>query len=58
MKLIKSLIPELIYVVGMVIVFFSMWAMTSFVYAAFLLGTMLFVVAAYLDSVMRSEKRA
>ena len=58
MNLIKSLLPELIYVVGMVIVFFSMWAMTSFVYAAFLLGTMLFVVAAYLDSVMRSGKRA
>lgn len=55
MKLLKSLIPEIIYCVGAVIVFITMWNIMSFVYAMFFLGAMLFIVAGYLDSVMRAE---
>ncbi|WP_213810772.1 hypothetical protein [Jeotgalicoccus sp. WY2] len=58
MNLIKSLIPELVYCTGAVIVFITMWNIMSFVYAMFFLGALLFIVAGYLDSVMRSEKRA
>ena len=58
MKLIKSLIPELVYCTAAVIVFITMWNIMSFVYAMFFLGALLFIVAGYLDSVMRSEKRA
>lgn len=55
MKLLKSLIPEIIYCVGAVIVFITMWNIMSFTYAMFFLGAMLFIVAGYLDSVMRAE---
>lgn len=55
MNLIKSLIPEIIYCVGAVIVFITMWNIMSFTYAMFFLGAMLFIVAGYLDSVMRAE---
>ena len=58
MNLIKSLIPELTYLTGAVIVFITMWNIMSFVYAMFFLGALLFIVAGYLDSVMRSEKKA
>ena len=55
MNLIKSLIPELMYLTGAVIVFITMWNIMSFTYAMFFLGAMLFIVAGYLDSVMRAE---
>lgn len=55
MKLLKSLIPELMYLTGAVIVFITMWNIMSFTYAMFFLGAMLFIVAGYLDSVMRAE---
>ena len=58
MNLIKSLIPELVYCTAAVIVFITMWNIMSFVYAMFFLGALLFIVAGYLDSVMRSEKKA
>ena len=58
MKLIKSLIPELVYCTAAVIVFITMWNIMSFLYAMLFLGGLLFIVAGYLDSVMRSEKRA
>lgn len=55
MKLVKSLLPEIIYCTGGLIVFITMWNIMSFVYAMFFLGAMLFIVAGYLDSVMRAE---
>lgn len=58
MNLIKSVIPEIVYCTAAVIVFITMWNIMSFVYAMFFLGALLFIVAGYLDSVMRSEKRA
>lgn len=58
MNLIKSLIPELVYCTAAVIVFITMWNIMSFVFAMFFLGALLFIVAGYLDSVMRSEKKA
>ncbi|HBV22834.1 MAG TPA: hypothetical protein DEB42_03470 [Jeotgalicoccus sp.] len=58
MKLLKSLIPELTYLTGAVIVFITMWNIMNFTYAMFFLGAMLFIVAGYLDSVMRvSDER-
>lgn len=58
MNLIKSLIPEFVYLTGAAIVFITMWNIMSFVYAMFFLGALLFIVAGYLDGVMRSEKKA
>ena len=55
MNLIKSLLPELTYLTGAVIVFITMWNIMSFVYAMFFLGAMLFIVAGYLNSVMNIE---
>lgn len=55
MNLIKSLIPEIIYCVGAVIVFITLWSIAGFPFAMFFLGALLFIVAGYLDSVMRAK---
>ena len=55
MNLIKSLIPEITYCIAAAIVFITMWNIMSFVYAMLFLGALLFIVAGYLDSVMRAK---
>lgn len=58
MKLLKSLIPELVYCSAAVIVFITLWSIAGFPFAMFFLGALLFIVAGYLDSVMRvSDER-
>lgn len=55
MKLVKSLLPEIIYCTGGLIVFITLWSIAGFPFAMFFLGALLFIVAGYLDSVMRAE---
>lgn len=55
MRIFKSLIPEIIYSIGVVIIFFSMWDIMGFAYAMFFLGAVAFIVASYLSSVINIQ---
>ena len=54
MDLIKSLIPEITYLVGVVIVFITLWIIAGFVFSMFFLGGICMVVSAYLSNVMQA----
>ena len=54
MNLIKSLIPELVYLVGVMIVFITLWIIAGFVFSMFFLGGILIVISGYLSNVMQA----
>ena len=55
MNLIKSVLPEITFFTGAIVVFFSMWAIACFAYAMVFLGGFFFVTAGYLSNVMNVE---
>lgn len=56
MDLIKSLLGELTYLIGSLIVFISLWSIAGFMYGIFFLGCVLMIISVYLSSVMNDEK--
>lgn len=57
MKLIKSVVPEIIFFSGAVIVFFSLWSITSIAYAMCFLGGFLLIAASMIHGVMTIEEK-
>lgn len=57
MKMIKALLPEITFFTGAVIVFFSLWSITSIAYALCFLGGFLFIAASMIHGVMTTEEK-
>lgn len=55
MNLIKSVLPEITFFTGAIVVFFSMWSIMGMAYAMFFLGAFLFIAAGFISSVMSVE---